>query len=119
MRQRAQRLFAEYGVTALVLHYVIFGVVFAGAWLALRAGWRPSTTIAKAGLVTMAYAVVKVTMPVRLVVTAALVPFVARGWERLTGRPVHRPVQRPVQRPATESVPAAGEPAPGPTVDPA
>ena len=90
MRQRVQRLFAEYGVTAIVLHYVVFGVVFAGAWLALRAGWRPESFAGKAGLATMAYGVVKLTMPVRLVVTAALVPVAARLWERLTGRRLQR-----------------------------
>jgi hypothetical protein len=90
VRQRVQRLFAEYGVTAIVLHYVVFGVVFAGAWLALRAGWRPESFAGKAGLATMAYGVVKLTMPVRLVVTAALVPLAARLWERLTGRRLQR-----------------------------
>lgn len=92
VRQRVQRLFAEYGIAALVIHYVVFGVVFAGAWVALRAGWRPASLAGKAGLATMAYAVVKLTMPVRLAVTAALVPVAARAWERLTGRPIARPV---------------------------
>ena len=95
MRQRVQRLFAEYGVAAIVLHYVVFGVAFAGAWLALRAGWRPASFAGKAGLVTMAYGVVKLTMPVRLVVTAALVPVAARAWERLTGRSLQRPGDGP------------------------
>jgi hypothetical protein len=86
MRARIQRLFTEYGVAALVLHYVIFAAVFAGVWLALRAGWRPSSFTGTAGLATVAYGITKLTMPIRLAVTAALVPFVARGWERLASR---------------------------------
>jgi hypothetical protein len=101
MRSRIQRLFAEYGVAALVLHYLIFALVFAGAWVALRAGWRPRSFTGSAGLATVAYGITKLTMPLRLAATAALVPFVARGWERVSGR----------RRAADVPLPASDEPA--------
>ena len=86
MRERAKQLFAEYGVAALILHYVIFGATIGTVWLALRAGWRPRSFNGQAGLLMAAYAVTKLTMPFRLVATAALVPLVARLWERLIAR---------------------------------
>ena len=81
-----KHVLAEYGVVALVLHYVIFGVVLGGAWLAMRAGWQPSSRIAGVGTWAAAYLVTKITQPVRMIATVALTPFVARGYERVTGR---------------------------------
>ena len=81
-----RHVLAEYGVVALVLHYVIFGLVLGGAWLAMRAGWQPSSRIAGVGTWAAAYLVTKITQPVRIILTVALTPFVARGYERVTGR---------------------------------
>lgn len=81
-----KRVIAEYGVVALVIHYVIFAIVITGAYLAMNAGWQPSGRIAGVGTWAAAYLVAKITQPVRLVLTVALAPLVARLYARLSGR---------------------------------
>lgn len=104
--QSFKRVIAEYGVVALVIHYIIFGVVITGAYLAMRAGWQPSSRIAGVGTWAAAYVVAKLTQPVRLIATVALTPVVARSYERITGRPVPNPFAVPV---ATTEAPAAAD----------
>ncbi|MHB1224270.1 MAG: FAM210 family protein [Gemmatimonadaceae bacterium] len=86
--QSFKRVIAEYGVVALVIHYIIFGVVITAAYLAMRAGWQPSSRIAGVGTWAAAYVVAKLTQPVRLIATVALTPIVARSYERITGRAI-------------------------------
>lgn len=93
--QSFKRVIAEYGVVALVIHYVIFGVVITGAYLAMRAGWEPSGRIAGVGTWAAAYVVAKLTQPVRMIATVALTPFVARSYERVTGRAIPSLVAAP------------------------
>lgn len=84
----------EYGIIALVVHYVIFAVVIVGFWLAIRAGWQPSSTAGSAGAWGAAYIAAKITQPLRIIVTLAITPFIARLYESVTGR-----------RPADDSTP--------------
>lgn len=79
-------LVLEYGVIAIVVHYVIFALVIVGFWAAIRAGWEPMTAAASVGTWTAAYVATKVTQPLRIVATLALTPFVAKIYERVTGR---------------------------------
>ena len=87
MRKTFTKIFAEYGVIALILYLVIFFVVLVGIYLALKAGWTPKGFAADAGLWVVAYLITKATTPFRLAATIALAPLVAKLWERVTGRP--------------------------------
>ncbi len=86
MLKTLNHIVAEYGVVALVLYLVIFGLVFAGVWTALRAGWTPSGSSGKVGMVAAAYLLTKLTLPVRIAATVFLTPLVARAFEKVMGR---------------------------------
>ncbi|MGZ8469196.1 MAG: hypothetical protein ACXW61_06890 [Gemmatirosa sp.] len=86
MRKTAQRLFAEYGLAAVIVYFSIFFAVLFGAWAAISAGWQPSGALGSVGTFTAAYLVTKVTQPVRIGATLVLAPLAARAWERLSGR---------------------------------
>ena len=103
MRKTAQRLFAEYGLAAVIVYFTIFFAVLFGAWAAISAGWQPSGALGSVGTFTAAYLVTKVTQPVRIGATIVLAPIAARLWERFGGR----------RRPATPdaALPAPDEPA--------
>lgn len=81
-----RNLLVEYGVTALVVHYVIFALVIVGFWTAIRLGWRSGGSAATVGTWTAAYVMTKVVQPLRIVATLAVTPFVAKVFERVTGR---------------------------------
>jgi hypothetical protein len=84
--RRFKEILVEYGVVALVVHYVIFGAVLVGAYVAMRSGWQPTGRVASVGTWAAAYVVAKITQPVRIGVTLLVTPFVARLYERVTGR---------------------------------
>ena len=83
MRKTLKHVFTEYGAVALVLYLTIFFLVFAGVWLALQAGWSPTSTAGKAGGVAAAYIITKITQPLRIAATVVLTPFIARLYERI------------------------------------
>lgn len=83
---RFRELILEYGIIALIVHYVIFAVVIVGFWFAIRAGWQPTSAAGTAGSWGAAYIAAKITQPLRIIATLAITPFVARLYERLTGR---------------------------------
>ena len=76
----------EYGVIALIVHYVIFAIVIVGFYLAIRSGWQSSSTAGSVGTWGAAYIAAKITQPLRIVATLAVTPFVARLYERVTGK---------------------------------
>ena len=86
MKKTLKALLAEYGVVAVVLYFVIFGLVLAGSYFAIRAGWTPKGAAGKTGTLVAAYVVTKLTQPIRIAVTVVLTPFFARIYERVTGR---------------------------------
>jgi len=86
MRKTAKSIFAEYGAIAVVVYFAIFFLVLAGFWAAFRFGWRPSSAAATVGVWTAAYIATKLTQPLRIVVTLAVTPFVAKLYERVTRR---------------------------------
>jgi hypothetical protein len=92
VRRTFKQILAEYGTTALVVYLVIFTLVLLGVWLGIRLGWRPESTAGNVGTFTLAYLVTKATQPLRIGATLVLTPFVARIWERVTGR---RPAEGP------------------------
>jgi hypothetical protein len=103
MRDRVRRFLAEYGVVGVVVYLAIHLAVFFGAWAAIEAGWRPRGVAAEVGAVVGAYLFTSLTKVPRFAVTVVVTPFVARAWERLTGRRVGR---RPA--PAGPGEPPAG-----------
>ena len=86
MRKTARELLAEYGAVAVVVYFAIFFAVLFGFWAAVRFGWRPASLGGSVGTFAAAYIATKVTQPVRIAATLALTPFVARAYERVTGR---------------------------------
>ena len=88
MRKTLKNILAEYGTVALVLYLVIFGLVLCGTWVALRAGWSPASASGKAGTFAAAYIITKLTQPLRIGLTVVLTPFVAKLYDKVTGRAV-------------------------------
>lgn len=76
---------AEYGVIALVLYLLFFGIVLVGAYFAIRSGWAPKSVAGQTGTWVAAYIVTKLTSPFRLAGAVALSPIVARFVDRMRG----------------------------------
>ncbi|MEK7401717.1 MAG: hypothetical protein AABZ80_05070 [Gemmatimonadota bacterium] len=83
---RLRHLIVEYGVIALMVHYVIFAVVIVGFWWGIRAGWQPSDASGNVGSWTAAYVAAKITQPLRIIATVAVTPVIARLYERMLKR---------------------------------
>jgi len=83
MRKTLKNVLAEYGAVALALYLVIFVLVLTGSWIAIRAGWSPTSVGGKAGTFAAAYIVTKLTQPLRIAATVVLTPLLAKGWERM------------------------------------
>jgi hypothetical protein len=79
LKTRLTNLLAEYGKLALILYFVIFGLVLAGFALAIGTGMRVESATGGAGVLGAAYLATKVTQPIRILATLALTPLVARG----------------------------------------
>jgi hypothetical protein len=75
---RLKGLFEKYGQLALVIYFVLFALVFAGFAVAISAGFHVRSTAAGVGLVGSAWLATKLTQPIRIAATLALVPLVAR-----------------------------------------
>ena len=86
MRKSLQQVLAEYGRVALVVYFAIFLAVLVGSWTAIRLGWRPENAPGDVGALTAAYLVTKLTQPLRIAVTLAFTPLVAKVQERLARR---------------------------------
>jgi hypothetical protein len=84
--RKFKHLLVEYGITALVVHYVIFALVIVGFWAAIRLGWEPTTAVGSVGTWTAAYIMTKIVQPLRIIATLAVTPFIAKLYERVTGR---------------------------------
>ena len=84
--EKFRNVMVEYGVIALVIHYVIFAIVITGFWFAIRSGWRSSGTSGNVGTWGAAYLAAKITQPLRIIATVAITPFVARVYERIVRR---------------------------------
>jgi hypothetical protein len=91
---RFRDLMLEYGVIALIVHYVIFALVIVAFWAAIRAGWEPTSAAGSVGTWTAAYVATKVTQPLRIVATLAVTPFIAKLYERVRGRTAGAGVDR-------------------------
>ena len=86
MKKTVQNLLAEYGTVAVIVYFVIFFGVLGGFYLAIRFGWRPSSTAGSVGTLAAAYIATKLTQPIRIAATVVVTPFVAKLYERMRGR---------------------------------
>ena len=95
MRKSVKEFVVEYGAIGLTVYLTSTALVYVGFWLALQFGWRPSGTVGNAGYWITAYAAAKVTQPFRIIGSAAITPFIARIYERVTGRTGRRRGETP------------------------
>jgi len=86
VKKTVQNLLAEYGTVAVIVYFVIFFGVLGGFYLAIRFGWRPSSTAGSMGTLAAAYIATKLTQPIRIAATVVVTPFVAKLYERIRGR---------------------------------
>jgi hypothetical protein len=86
VKKTVQNLLAEYGTVAVIVYFVIFFGVLGGFYLAIRFGWRPSSTAGSMGTLAAAYIATKLTQPIRIAATVVVTPFVAKLYERVRGR---------------------------------
>lgn len=86
-RERLKALLAEYGRIALWTYFVLFGVVLVGFATAISLGVEIESAKGGAGLLGAAWIATKLTQPLRIGVTLALTPLVARVVRRLRPAP--------------------------------
>lgn len=86
MRKTVKHVLTEYGAVAVVVYFAIFFAVLGGFWVAIRAGWRPTSAAGSAGAFAAAYIATKVTQPLRIAATLFLTPLVAKAYERIVGK---------------------------------
>lgn len=94
MRKTVKEFVVEYGTIGLVVYLTTTALVYLGFWIALRFGWRPSSAAGSAGYWITAYIAAKATQPFRIIGSAAVTPFIARIYERVTGRRSGQPASR-------------------------
>jgi len=86
VRKTINAILVEYGKVAVAVYLVIFTLVLVSFWAAIRFGWQPTSTAGNAGAWTAAYIATKVTQPLRIAATLVVTPFIAKLYERVTGR---------------------------------
>jgi hypothetical protein len=91
VKKTVQNLLAEYGTVALIVYFAIFFGTLGGFWLAIRFGWRPSSTAGSVGTLAAAYIATKLTQPIRIAATLVATPFIAKLYERVRGRQATKP----------------------------
>lgn len=78
---RLKKLFEDYGPVGFLVWWVIFAVVFAGFYVAIRKGYQPTSGAGGAGVLGVAYLATQATKPLRLAATLALTPVIGRWWK--------------------------------------
>lgn len=92
LKLRLRQLFDVYGPIALGVWFTIFGLVLAGFYTAMSLGFDVGgDKAAGAATLAAAYGATQLTKPLRIVVTLAATPLVAR----LLGKTVDSPPPRP------------------------
>ena len=89
--QKLKELLTEYGQFALIMHLVLWACTFMMVFAAINLGLKDwvigyAETIlgeeySKAGIVLLAYAMTKLTQPLRILILIPLVPFVKNKWD--------------------------------------
>lgn len=78
LKARWKEMLAQYGKIALVVWFTIFGLVMLGNVVALKSGFADVGALGGAGLIGGAYVLTQATKPIRIAVTLAVTPLVAR-----------------------------------------
>lgn len=84
MLDTLKKVLAEYGAIAVVVYLLLFTIVFAGSYFAIRLGWTPGNAVGQAGAWTAAYIVTKITQPLRIGATVVIATFIGKLRERRT-----------------------------------
>jgi hypothetical protein len=86
VKKRLQDLVATYGAVGLVVYLTSTFLVYFAFLFAIQFGFKPSGAVANGGVWVAAYIGAKVTQPFRILGAVAVTPFVAKFYERITGR---------------------------------
>lgn len=70
-------LLARYGPIAVGVYLAIFALTMTGFYVAIRAGYTPSTAAGTTGTVGAAWLATKLTQPLRIAATVVLTPLAA------------------------------------------
>jgi hypothetical protein len=83
-RERLKRLFVEYGLLGIGVHYAIYVLVLLGFALVLlrREPVAPLVSVQTLGVLAAAYVANKLTLPLRLLGTLTLTPLIRALWRR-------------------------------------
>lgn len=82
MKKTLKEILTEYGAIAVVVYLTLFAIVLITSYLAIRSGWKTTSTAGSAGTWAAAYIVTKITQPLRIAATVILSAFIGRLWER-------------------------------------
>ena len=82
LKERLKKLYAEYGIAAIITWFGLFFLVLAGFVVAMETSMGPGVN---AGSWVAAYVATEATKPIRIVITIALTPLVAQFGRRLRG----------------------------------
>ena len=80
LKERLRKLYAQYGVAAIVTWFGLFFLVLAGFVVAMETSMGPGPS---RGSWVAAYVATEATKPIRIVITLALTPLVAQFGRRL------------------------------------
>jgi hypothetical protein len=78
LKERLERLIAEYGKFVLPLYFGIFFLTWTGFAFAIQSGFQVESATAGVGTWAAAYVATKLTQPIRIGATFLLTPLVAR-----------------------------------------
>ena len=83
MGSKVQNLFSEYGRIGIIVYFSIFFMTLFGFWMLLTVGvdirtWSYFSKLEAAGAIGFAYIATKITQPIRIGLTLAATPVVAR-----------------------------------------
>ena len=86
MKDRLEKLLAEYGKVALVTYLVLSLLAIVGFSVAIAIGAEPSSATGFFGVIAAGWLAAKATMPLRIAATLALTPVIAAVVRRITKR---------------------------------
>lgn len=86
MKDRLEKLLAEYGKVALITYLALSVLAIAGFSVAIAIGAEPSTATGFFGVVAAGWLAAKATMPLRILATLAMTPLIAAVVRKLTRR---------------------------------
>lgn len=91
LMERLQAFIVRYGMLALVVHYVIFGLCLAGFMLLIRAGFQVEGAVGAASTFGGAYLACQVIKIPRFAATFALTPLIDKLIRRLRSKEPNPP----------------------------